>query len=61
MEEKFSYEASIAEISAILGKFKSQTMTIDTLSSEVERATKLITQCREKLQGVDDELKKIIE
>ncbi len=59
--EKFSYEAAIAEISAILGKFKSQTMTIDTLSSEVKRATELITLCREKLQGVDDELKKIIE
>ncbi|MFR9649663.1 MAG: exodeoxyribonuclease VII small subunit [Rikenellaceae bacterium] len=59
--EKFSYEASIAEINAILGKFKNQTMTIDELSSQVAKATELITKCREKLQGVDDELKKIIE
>ncbi len=60
-QKKISYDEATAEIEAILTKFRNNEISIDDLSKEVLRATKLITLCREKLTSAESELKKILE
>ncbi len=56
---EINYKESIEQIGEILARFKNQTMSVDELAEEVERATKLISNCREKLLKVDEKLQKI--
>ncbi len=55
------YEDAILQIEGILKNIRSGEISVDELSSEVKRATELITLCRERLHKAEDEVKKIIE
>jgi exodeoxyribonuclease VII small subunit len=48
-EEKVTYAEAVAEIEEILAKMNDDELDIDRLGAYVERATTLITLCKEKL------------
>lgn len=47
--EEPTYEASVAEIEAILEAIETGALPIDELAPRVERATELLTRCRDVL------------
>lgn len=57
---EFNYAASIEEIERILAKFRTEQADVDTLAAEVQRATKLIAACKERLLKVEGEVNKIL-
>ena len=48
-----SYGEATAEVEAILARFASGELDVDTLAAEVKRATELIGWCRERLAGAE--------
>lgn len=61
VEEQVTYDEATTQIDQILGRLRSGEISIDELSTEVRRATELITLCRNKLLYSEAELKKILE
>ncbi|MFI3259566.1 MAG: exodeoxyribonuclease VII small subunit [Rikenellaceae bacterium] len=55
------YDEATKQIEEILAKLRNNEISIDELSSEVKRATELITQCRNLLLKSEEELKEILE
>ena len=49
----------MAEIEAILAKFRNEEMSVDALASEVKRATSLIAFCRKRLLKAEADVRKI--
>lgn len=60
-KEVISYDEASTQIEEILTKLRNNEISIDELSSEVKRATELITICRNRLLHSEEELKKILE
>ncbi len=60
-QTEFNYTASIEEIERILAKFRAEQLDVDTLASEVKRATELIAACRARLKKVEGEVNEILE
>ncbi len=60
-EKELTYSEAMAQIEAILERFRTQEMDVDSLTQEVERAQRLIAQCRERLERVQSEVAKIVE
>lgn len=56
-----TYAEAMAEIERILARFRSEEMDVDSLATEVKRATELIAACKERLQKAEAEVKKILE
>ncbi len=56
-----SYAEAMAEIEAILDRFRDGAMDVDRLAAEVKRATELIAHCRKRLVKAEEEVKKILE
>ena len=50
---------AVAEIEAILAKFRNEEMSVDALAAEVRRATTLIAFCRKRLLKAESDVKKI--
>lgn len=59
-KNKMGYAEAIADIEAILAKFNSEQLDVDTLAAEVKRATELIEMCRAKLRKAEDDVAKIL-
>ncbi len=57
MDKEMTYSQALTELEGILKSFDSGEADIDTLSTQVARATELITFCRERLVKVEEELK----
>lgn len=57
MAKKLTYDESLAEIEAILGRLRSEQTSVDNLAAEVKRATELIAQCKAKLYEVESRVK----
>ena len=55
------YGDAIREIEQILEKFRSEQLDVDTLATEVKRATELIAACKSRLKEVEGEVNKILE
>lgn len=55
------YNEAIQEIEQILEKFRTEQLDVDTLTTEVKRATELIAACKSRLTEVEGEVKKILE
>ncbi|MCX2745233.1 exodeoxyribonuclease VII small subunit [Mangrovivirga sp. M17] len=55
-KKKLSYKESIKRLSTILEKLENQEGDIDELMKDVEEATTIIKQCREKLRGTEEQL-----
>lgn len=60
-KKKITYAEAIAEIEQILQRLKTQQSGIDTLESDVKRATELIALCRERLYEVESKVKEQLE
>ena len=48
-KKELTYDEAMAEIEAILAKFRNEEMSVDALAAEVRRATTLIAFCRKRL------------
>lgn len=60
-EDKFSYNAAVAELEKILTALQSENTDIDAMVVMTRRATELIRQCRERLIATDAELRNVLE
>ena len=54
------YAESMAELEAILASLESDDVDIDTLASQVERASLLIAHCEERLRATELSLQTIL-
>lgn len=59
-KKKLSYAESIAELELILGRLRSDDLSVDDLSKSVARATELITECRKMLTTTEEEVEKLV-
>jgi len=59
--KKFSYEKAMQELEEITKRIESGDCKVDDLTSEVKKAWDLIDMCKNKLQDVDDTIKKSID
>ena len=58
--QELSYTEAMAEVEQILARFNTQQMDVDTLASEVKRATELIAQCKERLVRAEREVAEVL-
>lgn len=59
-KKKLSYAESIAELELILGRLRSDDLSVDDLSKSVARATELIAECRKMLTTTEEEVEKLV-
>lgn len=59
-EEKLTYEKAVGEIEEILQKIEQGEMGVDELTKKVERATRLLKWCRERLYQTGEQVEKIL-
>jgi exodeoxyribonuclease VII small subunit len=55
-----TYAKAIAEVEAILARFASGALDVDTLAAEVKRATELIRTCKERLARAEKEVNAVL-
>lgn len=60
-DTKLSYTDAVKEIEQILARLREEHIDVDSLTAEVERATKLIALCRAKLTSVEQAVKEQLE
>lgn len=58
--DKITYAEAVAEIEEILEKMNDNELDIDRLGAYVERATTLITLCKEKLLKAQKQVEKVM-
>lgn len=58
--EKITYAEAVAEIEDILAKMNDNELDIDQLGAYVERASTLITLCKEKLLKAQKQVEKVM-
>ena len=56
-KKKLTYTEAVAEIEQILARLRGERIDVDTLASEVKRATELIAQCKAQLTEVEKAVK----
>ena len=59
--KKITYSDAIAEIEQIISCLRSEQTGVDTLASELKRATELIEGCKAQLRDVEATVKKQME
>ena len=59
--EMITYAEAVAEIEEILAKMNDNELDIDQLGAYVERATTLITLCKEKLLKAQKQVEKVMQ
>ena len=59
-KQKFNYSKSLKEIEEIVKQIESGELDVDKLADKVQKATKLIEQCREKLRTTEEDLDRIL-
>ena len=60
-KKKLTYTEAVAEIEQILARLRGEQIDVDTLASEVKRATELIAQCKAQLTEVEKAVKEHLE
>ena len=60
-KKKLTYTEAVAEIEQILARLRGEQIDVDTLASEVKRATELIAQCKAQLTEVEKAVKEQLE
>ena len=58
--EQFTYESASKELDRILNELRNNEVTIDQLAEKVERASKLIIFCKEKLNSTEKKIEDIV-
>jgi len=56
-----TYENAISEIEKVLKNMENSDQNIETLIADVKYASELITFCKNKLHGIEDELNQIFQ
>lgn len=57
---ELTYESASKELDIILNELRNGQVSIDELAIKVERASKLIVFCKEKLKNTEDKVEEII-
>ncbi|WP_296508974.1 exodeoxyribonuclease VII small subunit [Rhodoferax sp.] len=52
-----TYEASMAELEALVGRLESGDLPLDQLLTSYQRGSALLQHCRDKLQAVEEQIK----
>lgn len=60
-KKEITYTEAMAEIEQTLAHFRNEEMDVDSLATEVKRATELIALCKERLCKAETEVTKILE
>ncbi|MAS51746.1 MAG: exodeoxyribonuclease VII small subunit [Flavobacteriales bacterium] len=60
-DKKITYKEALEELEEIVNGIESEEVDVDELTKKVERASKLLTVCSEKLKNTEEEVDKIIE
>jgi exodeoxyribonuclease VII small subunit len=60
-DNNISYKQAIAEIESILEKLEKEELDVDELTQKVQRASFLLSLCKNKLSITEKEIKNIID
>lgn len=60
-QTSIKYSEAIQEIEQILEKFRTEQLDVDTLATEVKRASELIVACKKRLKEVEEEVGNILD
>jgi exodeoxyribonuclease VII small subunit len=55
------YREAIEEIERIVAELEAETIDVDAIAEKVKRATHLITICKNKLKGAEEQVQKALE
>ncbi len=61
MEQKPSFNQSLAELEKILVELRADSCDVDTLAQRTRRAVELLTICRSRLTATEEELRAILD
>ncbi|MBB1550121.1 MAG: exodeoxyribonuclease VII small subunit [Prevotella sp.] len=59
-KENIKYEEAVSQLEQIVANLEEGELNIDDLSSELKKAQKLITLCKQRLTKTDEEIQKIL-
>lgn len=59
-KKELTYAEAMAEIEKILARMRNEEMDVDSLATEVKRATELISKCKTRLRKAEEEVNKIL-
>lgn len=60
-ESEPSYRGALEELRAIHARLRGDDVDVDSLLEDVQRASELLTFCRERLQSVGERLEEVLE
>lgn len=60
-EPDLSYQAALDELRAIHARLRGDDIDVDRLLEDVQRASDLLSFCRERLQSVGERLEEVLE
>tara|TARA_Y100000746_G_C15155733_1_gene306901 strand:- start:142 stop:345 length:204 start_codon:yes stop_codon:yes gene_type:complete len=60
VNKKITYKEALEELEDIVNGIESEDIDVDELAKKVERASKLLNICSEKLKNTEEEVDKII-
>ena len=58
-KKEIPYTEAMAEIEKIMTKLRGESIDIDTLTAEVQRASELIEMCKQRLRTTEEEVRKL--
>ena len=59
-KDNIKYEEAVSQLEQIVANLEEGELNIDDLSSELKKAQKLITLCKQRLTKTDEEIQKIL-
>jgi len=59
-KKALTYQSAVTELEEILSKIEHNDLQIDQLSSQVKRASELISFCKTKLKTTEEEVEQIL-
>ncbi|MDE6046213.1 MAG: exodeoxyribonuclease VII small subunit [Alistipes sp.] len=60
-KKELTYEEAMTRVEEIVGRIQREEVSVDGLAAEVAQATKLIENCRARLQKAEAEVDKVLE
>jgi exodeoxyribonuclease VII small subunit len=61
MTKKLKYSEALEELEDIVAEIEEGKISVDELSTKIERASKLIRLCKAQLKSTEEEVEKILE
>ncbi len=60
-KKEITYEEAMTRVEEILGRIQREEVTVDQLAAEVERATKLIAECKARLLKAEEKVNELLD